>query len=472
VYGIIAINFALTLLTGLGTLRDFPNSGDEYAYLLSATLFAEARLWVPSPEPRQFFDVFHVINDGHYYGKYPPGWPLILSLGVLAHAPWLVNPLLGMLTMLLLHRLALKTFSREVANAALCAAAVNPFLIFNSASYFSHPSCLLFVTLFAYAFFRWLREPVGRLPYVLMGASLGAAFLIRPYTALALALPFGAWLLVIAVRSHRLHMLWRGLPLSTGAFLVLFTAFLVYNYLQTGEPLVQPVLKYDPTDRPSLLTRGWRDTLYVNRRPLVELTLWIPLSVPLLLAFALARKRWRDIPTLVLSTAALSLFVAYVFYERDAVNRYGPRYLYEASFAIFILMGCVVAGWKRLGVSTLLVIVGLNMAVFTTLTVRYAAQVRGRMMVYDLVTQKHISNAIVFLSTGSGTMHQYDLSRSGIHFDQSVLYVRDLGERNPELLRMHPGREAYVYEYDRQTGTARLIPYPRQDAVSSDPQVR
>jgi len=84
----IVLNLGLTLFTALVTLRDFPNSADEYSYLISAQLFSEGRLWVPSPEPREFFNFFHVINDGRYYGKYSPGWPLILSLGVLLNTPW------------------------------------------------------------------------------------------------------------------------------------------------------------------------------------------------------------------------------------------------------------------------------------------------------------------------------------------------------------------------------------------------
>jgi hypothetical protein len=115
VLAVLVLNLGLTLYTALVSLRDFPDSGDEYAYMISAQLFSEGRLWVPSPEPREFFRQNHVINDGHYYGKYPPGWPLILSLGVLLKAPWLINPLCGMLTLVLIHRMAQENFSRESA---------------------------------------------------------------------------------------------------------------------------------------------------------------------------------------------------------------------------------------------------------------------------------------------------------------------------------------------------------------------
>jgi 4-amino-4-deoxy-L-arabinose transferase-like glycosyltransferase len=460
VLAIVALNLALTLFTALVTLRDFPNSGDEYSYLLSAQLFAAGRLSVPSPEPREFFEFWHVINDGRYYGKYPPGWPLILSLGVLVNAPWLVNPVLGMLTLILIHRIARENFSGEVASATLYVAAANPFLIFNSASYFSHPSCLLFMTLFAYAAFRCLREATARLPYLVMGASLGVAFVIRPYTALALALPFGAWLLVSSVLTNQLRVLLKGCLLSAVPLVISLTGFLVYNDLQTGHWLLQPFSKYNPRDTPFNFRWGWRRFVYVNvYTPLIELNRWIPLSLPLLGAVGVSRKTWREHRTVLLLTSVVGLVVAYWFFQVDPGNRYGPRYLYEASFAILILIGCVVVRWRRLAMATLVLIAGLNVYLFVSDTSSYAAEVRGRMTIYDLVEKQRITNAIVFLKTGSGTMPRKDLTRNGIHFDGPVLYVHDLGERNGELLRAFPGRHAYIYEYDGKTGRGRLSSY-------------
>lgn len=460
VVAMILLNLGLTLVTALVTLRGFPFSADEYSYLLSAQLFAEGRLWVPSPEPREFFRFFHVINDGHYYGKYPPGWPLILSLGVLVNAPWLVNPVLGTLTLLLIHRTARENFSQEVANATLYAAAINPFLIFNSASYFSHSSCLLFMTLFAYASFRCLREPTARFPYLLMSAAFGVAFLIRPYTSVALALPFGTWLLINSFRTNQLPLLLRRLLLGAVPFAILFMAFLVYNSWQTGHPLLQPFSKYNPGDTPFLFKWRWRKVFNINvQTPLAELNQWIPLSLPLLVASFVPRETRRDTRAVLLLTGFLSLFIAYIFFQASPVNRYGPRYLYEASFAVFILIGCLIVRWKRLALAMLVGISCLNVYVFITGTSFHAAQVRAGMNVYDLVKEHRLSNAIVFLKTGSATMPRADLTRNGIHFDGAVLYVLDLGERNSELLRAFPGRQAYVYEDEKRTGNGRLTPY-------------
>jgi len=194
---------------------------------------------------------------------------------------------------------------------------------------------------------------------------------------------------------------------------------------------------------------------------LKELNQWIPLSLPLLVLFFVPRETRRDTRAVLLLTGFLSLVVAYLFYHASPRARYGPRYLYEASFVVFILIGCVIVRWKRFTMAMLLVILCLNTYFFGTSTNFYAARVRARMNVYDLVEKHQLSNAIVFLKTGSGGTDRRDLTRNGIHFDGPVLYVHDLGDRNSEMLRAFPGRQAYVYEDERGTGNGRLTPYER-----------
>ena len=50
---------------------------------------------MPSPPFREFFDYAHMINDGRWYCQYPPGHSLLLVPGVWLGVPWLVNPILG-----------------------------------------------------------------------------------------------------------------------------------------------------------------------------------------------------------------------------------------------------------------------------------------------------------------------------------------------------------------------------------------
>jgi hypothetical protein len=63
-FSFIAIIFANQIV-----LRDFPNSADEYSYIISAKIFALGKLSVPSPLHKEFYDTFNVVNDGKFYGK-------------------------------------------------------------------------------------------------------------------------------------------------------------------------------------------------------------------------------------------------------------------------------------------------------------------------------------------------------------------------------------------------------------------
>src|SRR3972149_9941850 len=83
-----------------------PHLEDEFAYSWQAHIIAQGRAYVPSPaEPDSFFVPFVIDHQGRRFGKYPPGWPAALSLGVRAHAAWAVNALLAGLSAWLVYRL-------------------------------------------------------------------------------------------------------------------------------------------------------------------------------------------------------------------------------------------------------------------------------------------------------------------------------------------------------------------------------
>jgi hypothetical protein len=83
-----------------------PHSEDEVAYIFQAKVFAQTRLAAPTPPYADaFWTPFVVDYEGQRFGKYPIGWPLLLSLGFRLGAPWLVNTLLATLTLALIAHL-------------------------------------------------------------------------------------------------------------------------------------------------------------------------------------------------------------------------------------------------------------------------------------------------------------------------------------------------------------------------------
>jgi hypothetical protein len=458
---VIGTNFVLSLLTNQLILRNFPNSGDEYSYLLSAHLFAEGRLHVPSPEPRDFFDLNHVVNDGRFYGKYPPGWPALLAVGILLGIPWIINPLLSAATQAACFAIARRHFSPGIANIAMILLLANPFILFNSASYFSHSSCLLLVTLGVGGALDWLKNPASRAAPLVTGASAGAAFLIRPYTALVAMVLSGAFLLAGAWKSGRLLSLGRSMIWCVLPALALLAVNLLYNRLQTGSLFVSPFTKYSATDSPSLPALAdlpGQAASHLGTR-LLQLALWVPLS-PLFALLYLARSPApsEGSGTLLVALPA-GLLLAYLFYRGSGGNRYGPRYLFEATTSLILVSALVIHSAREKGFLLALAVLLMSGATLIWAAVLQGQMVRDRSNPYDLVERQGIRNALVFLKSGTGTMGPLDLTRNGIHFDGPVLYVLDLGERNREILRRYPDRKAFYYEFDDSSGTGRLWPW-------------
>lgn len=105
---------ALALIAG-GTLlainwlvvERMPHVPDEVGYLFQAKTFASFHLYrhVPPLADHFAFPGAIIQDGGRWFSQYPFGHPLLLALGELVHAPWLVPPLVGAATVYCLYRL-------------------------------------------------------------------------------------------------------------------------------------------------------------------------------------------------------------------------------------------------------------------------------------------------------------------------------------------------------------------------------
>ncbi|MBI4640453.1 MAG: glycosyltransferase family 39 protein, partial [Candidatus Tectomicrobia bacterium] len=230
--------FLLSLLSAIAlsffVLQNFPNSGDEWCYLLQAEIFSQGKLSISSPPNREFFDVGWMVNNGKFYTQHPPGWPLLLAVGVFLRAPWLINPLIGAFTLLVLYYLGKRMYNARVATFALLFTFFSPFFLFNSASYWSHSVSLLFLSLSLLFFIKGIEEDSLRSPAI--GGLLGSiSFLIRPFDQAAILLACGAFCLSSSIRERE-NLRWGGIFFF--AHLVGVLMLMGYNFLQNGHPLV------------------------------------------------------------------------------------------------------------------------------------------------------------------------------------------------------------------------------------------
>ena len=180
-----------------------PTTQDNVVYLFMARTFGEGRLWAPVPHPLIFFSQFAMLHlDGHWFGKYPPGWPLLLAAGAVINASWIVSPLISALGLGLMYLIGREFFGRKVALLAVVIGLASPFMLFLGSGYYPEPVMWLFLGSFVYLSLVWLRrhgapenQPWQWHPrtsglLIAAGFAAGMGVLTRPLDAVAFGLPF------------------------------------------------------------------------------------------------------------------------------------------------------------------------------------------------------------------------------------------------------------------------------------------
>jgi 4-amino-4-deoxy-L-arabinose transferase-like glycosyltransferase len=173
-----------------------PHLEDEFANLWQAEVMADGEIALPSPNfPRSFMVPFVVDYEGLRFGKYPPGWPALLSLGVRLGAPWLVNALLAGACAWLTYRLGRRLGGAAVGLLAALLVATSPMFLLLTASLMSHALSVFLTLALTLAWLDGVAAGAPRpevppaLPVVVAGLSLGLLALTRPLTAVAVGLP-------------------------------------------------------------------------------------------------------------------------------------------------------------------------------------------------------------------------------------------------------------------------------------------
>jgi len=215
-----------------------PISIDELVQLVQARTFAAGKLWLPaSPEP-EFYSVLNMVDaKGRYYAQFPPGGPAMLALGVLVHAPWIVGPVCGAISVAAFWSyVRVVEPRRQVVVGATLLFALAPFAVFMSGSHMNHVPTLMWLVIGMAAMARVMASahPAPRLAFV-NGVALGCAATIRPVDAFAFALPAGAWYLTNALGNRAR---WRDALAAAAGVAIPTIAMMWVNAQTTGKPLL------------------------------------------------------------------------------------------------------------------------------------------------------------------------------------------------------------------------------------------
>ena len=255
------VTLIVSLALGYYAFERMPHVEDEVAYVFQAETFAGGALTAPAPPEAAQAGLdypFFEVKDGRWYAATAPGWPAMLALGVAAGVPWLVNPLLAAMSVLLGHAIAARLAGRDQADLVAMMMGASPWLLAMAASLMPHTLTLV---LMLFAWWTVLRAQDGarnrmrRL--VLAGLALGWIFATQPFDGLVIGGLTGVWVLL-----GRNGSVWRAAAYLMGC-VASGGLSLIYYARITGNALIQPLTG---VFRPHLGDGGQRLWLWSRNR--------------------------------------------------------------------------------------------------------------------------------------------------------------------------------------------------------------
>lgn len=464
--GLFAVTFVLCSLLSWALFAGLPVIQDSQAQLFHAEIFASGRLVADAPPAAiaEFFEADHIIVRGGFYSQYPPGHTIVLVLGVLAGAPWAVNPALGGIALVLIWLAGRAMWNERTGRRAALLGLASPFVIFMSSEHMNHATALALFALQVLATVRTLRA--GSLRWALIaGLAVGWQVLVRPITAVGLAAPLGVLVLAYALRAPRRF----GAPAAVmaAAALALGSTLLWFNDATNGDPwLMGYVVRWGPEHTIGFGIAPWGSPHHPAQgleHTLDNLLAWNvflfggPLPALLFVALGVARDRTRPMMLALACAPALVLSIYFFYFFQDLT--FGPRYLYEAS--VFALLAASRGiGWlprllPRVGLVSTRVIsrgfvgwmLGLGGAIALATLIppivwEYAFGYALHGGVVDRAEAEiPEGRALVFVDGA----YQRAFYAVDPELSSRILFARDLGDaRNAELVCAMPDREPWV----------------------------
>ncbi|MBN2053844.1 hypothetical protein JW905_02905 [bacterium] len=485
----------VTCLVGLGlglgmtlaVLDGIPHVQDSVAQFYQARIMAAGRLWMPAP-PQQFRDFytceFIIMHGGRVYGKYFPGFSVLLAPFMLLGVPWLLNPLAAAAALAIMYHLTRRPLGEGIARGAVLLGLASPFYWGLAGSGMSHTTCLLAAALMLLAWERGRRAPNDRWGF-LLGTGLAFLLLNRQLLALALFFPISL-VMLLDLRRDRRHL--RQIFQTAIPAIAALAILMGYNYLVNGGPFITGYTLHDPRDRIGFGPDVGLSTFNGGAPPghdlhkalantriklliLNENLFGWPSVGLLFFLIAVCRRRATTLERILLAQFILTL-AGFALFWHDGIC-FGARHLYENLPGLLILSAVGIAAatrwrpWGQPGIRgwppAVLFIILLFMRGMLLYTPRLLADYADSYWNADrelerLVTRYQIDDAVIFVNSsnyllvnGNGAdYYNAAFLLNDISLLGPVLYVRDLGdERNRLFFETFPRAEAWLFTYNR-----------------------
>lgn len=308
----------VTFSIAWGSWSETAGIHDEMSYLFQAKLFASGRWTAPPPPIPEFFEQFHLFVVPRYASKYPPGHALLLVPGIWLGLPGLPPVLIGAAAGALVFSIARRLANGVVAFWTWLLWITVPLVLWLMGSYFSQSTSTLAWMLGWYALLRW-RDDVARSERWLLVVAACVAWLAftRPLTALAYALPVGAYVLRRVARTRR----WGSLAAAMALGTAMLAAIPLWSVKTVGSSTTTPYGLYSrmyfPWDAPGfgLDTTPPERALPADMQRMARLweqprREYVPAALPRVLAeraFNVAKDMWGGARMVLIPFALLGL---------------------------------------------------------------------------------------------------------------------------------------------------------------------
>lgn len=482
-----AAAFVISLLIAFLFFQGMPHVQDSINYLVMAENFAVGRLHSRMPEHYEFFQYAYMIPDGErLYSLFLPGFSFFLVPFVILGIPVLANPLLTALNVFLTGKIAEELFDRKIAVISMFFMLFSTFFVVMGGTWMAHPFCMTMTLLAVWSYIRMVDQKSRKYP-IILGISLGWLALTRPQNTLFAGIPLIAHYMIVLIKKRDLRLFAEALDKGLMS-LVFFAPFLVfllyYNSIYTGDPLLfkQDVFfNYSEPRKfchrfglgtgcvysngtelpPEGLTFSHAFLVSSHRLSSLIMNLFLhPLTLILLpLAFVFAKNR-KDFSKLLFLFSLFFVNLAGYFFFYYHGNAFGPRYLYETSFFLIVILSytfCRVTegAFKRSGLNNTAKILTFSLLsaalvyqTFFALPSLKASYDKGFWNVSaDL--KKALDNAgikegVVFVAPFTMYGSGYALMDHAHFENNKIIYVRDLGiKQNRRIMFEYPGKKYY-----------------------------
>lgn len=386
---------------------------DEIAYRFEGRLIAAGHFFTdPLPDVSSSTATPPEVRFNHCLATpaglsamYPLLWPAVLALtGSTARFGWAVNPILALLLLYLVWKVAVRMFNAEVAVLSLFLLVVCPFFLSMIVGTLSHVLAGCLITGSILSFQIWLDS--RKVGFLSLGVGLvGLCLFVRPFTALAASAGLG---LVILWQSRRFaHLVKPALAVFSLIALVVILFFL-QNRLQTGHYLVSAYGMANRAAAPTEITLDWRKiAAYAPQEIGRAWPSTLAYSGPFLLLAAIYSFLTGSIPRAAIALLSCTFIAEVLLYFLDVLPTgawFGLRMYFEGLPGVAILGAAVAVDlarkWRvpaKAVVATVLAVTAVQVAqcATTLFALRRSAQPSQLFIrfLYDLPIQ----NAVVFM---------------------------------------------------------------------------